>query len=128
MRAFLIRFGLGHHRSPRAHYAPWPLNGYPVGQRISRWVAANWRPMFNAEARLYLDGCADDLRFAASMPLIADERLVGVLAVYSAEPFGDAQARRLETITPHVAATLAAVADAGQGRLLTRDLKVVARR
>jgi GAF domain-containing protein len=100
-----------------------------VGQRVSGWVAANWRPMFNADARLDLADRAGDLRFAASMPLIDDGRLIGVLALYSAEPFGDAQTRRLEMITPHVAASLAAVGDdARPSRTAARDLRVVARR
>ncbi|HUE88922.1 MAG TPA: HD domain-containing phosphohydrolase [Vicinamibacterales bacterium] len=99
-----------------------------VGHRVSGWVAANWRPMFNADARLDLDDRDTDLRYAASMPLIDNERLVGVLALYGAEPFGDAQARRLEMITPHVAAALASVGEAGQGRAVSRELKVVARR
>lgn len=99
-----------------------------IGQRISGWVAANRRPMFNAEANLELDQCHDDLRFAASMPLIAEDRLVGVLALYSAESFGDAQTRHLEMITPHLSDALASVGDAGQGRVVQRDLKVVARR
>jgi GAF domain-containing protein len=99
-----------------------------IGQRVSGWVAANWRPMFNAEARLDLDDRNDDVRFAASMPLVADDRLVGVLTLYSAEPFAETQTRRLEMITPHVAAALGSVAEPGHSRTVTRELKVVARR
>jgi putative nucleotidyltransferase with HDIG domain len=99
-----------------------------VGQRVSGWVAANWRPTFNADARLDLDDRSDEVRFVASMPLIADDRLVGVLTLYSAEAFGDAQTRRLEMITPHVAAALGSVADPGHTRQAARELKVVARR
>jgi putative nucleotidyltransferase with HDIG domain len=97
-----------------------------VGHRISGWVAANWRPMVNAEARLDLDERTDDLRFALSVPLVAENRLLGVLTIYAAEPFGDLQSRRVEMISPHLAAALASVETPAQKP--QRDLRVIARR
>ena len=61
-----------------------------VGERITGWVAANSRPMADANAALDLGtGFEDALRFALSMPLVAERDVVGVLTLYSPEPFGD---------------------------------------
>jgi putative nucleotidyltransferase with HDIG domain len=97
-----------------------------VGQRVSGWVAATWQPMVNADARLDLDDAAGDLRYAMSVPLVAENRLVGVLAVYGDEPFADRQSRQIEMITPHLAGALA-VAEAPTAKP-QRELRVVARR
>lgn len=97
-----------------------------VGHRVSGWVAATWQPMVNAEARLDLDGTVGDLRYAMSVPLVAESRLLGVLTIYTAEQFGDLQSRRIEMITPHLASALAvAEPPAHKSR---RELRVVARR
>jgi putative nucleotidyltransferase with HDIG domain len=87
------------------------LSGLTIatGERISGWVAANWRPMVNAEARLDLGDDTRDLRYALVLPLCAGQRLVGVLALYAVEPFEDLQSRRVEMIAPHFAAALASV-------------------
>lgn len=97
-----------------------------IGHRISGWVAANWRPMINAEARLDLDDLADELRYALSVPLVAENRMLGVLTIYSAEQFSDLQSRRIEMITPHLATSLASV-DLSEQKP-PRELRVVARR
>jgi hypothetical protein len=98
-----------------------------IGHRVSGWVAANWQPMVNAAAPLDLDDLAEDLRHTLSMPLVADNRLLGVLTIYGAEPFGDVQSRRVEMITPHLATALASV-DTPAAPKSGRDLRVVARR
>jgi putative nucleotidyltransferase with HDIG domain len=98
-----------------------------IGYRVSGWVAANWQPMVNADAKLDLDGLAEDLRFALSMPLVAENRLMGVLTIYSHEQFGDLQSRRVEMITPHLAAALASI-DGASTPKSGRELRVVARR
>jgi hypothetical protein len=77
-----------------------------IGYHVSGWVAANWVPMVNADAQLDLDVRTGDLRYALSMPLIADYRLSGVLTLYSAEPFGDAILHRVESVMPSLAASL----------------------
>jgi putative nucleotidyltransferase with HDIG domain len=98
-----------------------------VGYRVSGWVAANWQPMINAAAPLDLDKLAEDLRYALAVPLVAENRLVGVLAIYNAEPFGDLQSRRVEMIAPHLATALAS-AESQPTSKSSRDLRVVARR
>jgi putative nucleotidyltransferase with HDIG domain len=97
-----------------------------VGHRVSGWVAANWQPMVNAAAGLDLQGLAPDLRFTLSVPLVADNRLAGVVTIYSSEMFGDVQCRRVEMVTPHLAAALASVESTPAKS--SRDLRVVARR
>jgi hypothetical protein len=99
-----------------------------IGYRVSGWVAATWQPMFNAQAGLDLEGAAEDLQYAVSLPLVTDGRLAGVLTLYSAEQFGDLQCRRLEMVTPHLAAALAMVETAAAAPKVARDLRVVARR
>jgi hypothetical protein len=98
-----------------------------VGYRVSGWVAANWRPMINADAQLDLAGDAEDLRYAISIPLVAENRLVGVLTAYSVEQFAEAESRRLEIVTPHMATALASVENAPAHKS-SRELRVVARR
>ena len=98
-----------------------------VGYRVSGWVAANWQPMVNAAAQLDLDALAEDLQYALAVPLVAENRLAGVLAIYCVEPFGDLQSRRVEMITPHLAIALASV-DSTATPKSSRELRVVARR
>lgn len=98
-----------------------------VGRRVSGWVAANRRPMMNADAPLDLAELAEDLRYALSLPLLAEARLVGVLTLYAVEQFSDVQVRQLEMIVPHLATAVAAV-DNEPARPAGRDLRVVARR
>jgi putative nucleotidyltransferase with HDIG domain len=99
-----------------------------VGYHVSGWVAANGQPMINADAGLELGPVATGLRYVISMPLVADARLVGVLAIYSADPFSDLQTRRVEIITPHLASAVAGVDSTPSVKAPVRDLRVVARR
>ena len=81
-----------------------PAMTIPVGERITGWVAANSRPMADANAALDLGtGFDDALRFALSMPLVAEGGVVGVLTLYAFEPFGDQLALNVEMIGPHLA-------------------------
>jgi hypothetical protein len=92
-----------------------------IGFQVSGWVAANWVPMINADAQLDLDLRAEELRYALSMPLIADNRLAGVLTLYSTEPFGDVVLQRVEVLMPVLAANVASHEDSptvGPHRLL----------
>jgi putative nucleotidyltransferase with HDIG domain len=99
----------------------------PVSERVAGWVAANWRPMINAEARLDLGAGTEDLRHAVAMPLIAQGVLVGVMALYSSQSFSDDRARRLEMIAPHLATSLAATTQDG-GRQSRPELRIVSSR
>jgi putative nucleotidyltransferase with HDIG domain len=98
-----------------------------VGHRVSGWVAANWQPMVNAQAQLDLEELTGELRYAIALPLVAENRLTGVLTIYSAEQFVDVQSRRVEIITPHLATALASI-ESPAPQKSARDLRVVARR
>jgi len=81
-----------------------------VGDRISGWVAANGRPMVDADAALDLGRGFDDVaRFAVSVPLATERGLTGVLTLYGLEPFRHQLALTIEMIAPHLAKALAAV-------------------
>jgi hypothetical protein len=98
-----------------------------VGYHVSGWVAANWVPMVNADAQLDLDIRAHDLRYALSMPLICDHRLVGVLTIYSVEPASDVLLQRAELMMPALAEALAPPVDV-DAPALVRNLRLVIRR
>lgn len=97
-----------------------------IGYQVSGWVASNWVPMVNADAQLDLDIRAEELRYALSMPLITDHRLMGVLTLYNAEPFGDVMLQHIELVMPALAANLA---DAGGAPTVavSRDVPLVYR-
>jgi putative nucleotidyltransferase with HDIG domain len=98
-----------------------------IGYRVSGWVAANWQPMINADAGLDLEKLAEDLRYVLAVPLVAENRMLGVLSIYGVEQFTDLQSRRVEMITPHLATALASTEVAVSPKS-SRDLRVVARR
>jgi GAF domain-containing protein len=106
------------------------LSGLSIGvsERVSGWVAANWRPMINAEAQLDLGPAADDLRYAAVIPLVSQGVLAGVMALYSPAVFTDDRVRRLEMIAPHLAAALAPVHGEAVRRGGRPELRVVSSR
>src|SRR5262249_11508967 len=57
-------------------------------QRLTGWAAANGRTMVNSDARLDLDHAGEDgLRFALAVPLLSEGSVVGVITLYSPEPF-----------------------------------------
>jgi putative nucleotidyltransferase with HDIG domain len=64
---------------------------HPVGHGVSGWVAATRQPILNSDPKLDLGSIADTrgLRSAASMPLLIDDQLVGVLTVYSEHSAAD---------------------------------------
>ncbi len=98
-----------------------------VGYQVSGWVAANLVPMVNADAQLDLDLRADELRYALSMPLLHEHRLMGVLTVYSADPFTDRVLQRVELLMPQLAASLGR-SDDTPTQSFVRDLRLVSGR
>jgi putative nucleotidyltransferase with HDIG domain len=67
-----------------------------LGEHLSGWVAANGRPMLNANAALDLaalvSGAAPTLKTCLSVPLYFEaERLAGVLSLYSVDRFTNDQ-------------------------------------
>jgi putative nucleotidyltransferase with HDIG domain len=105
------------------------ISGLTIGvsERVSGWVAANHRPMLNAEAQLDLGDAAEDLKCAVAMPLMAAHGLAGVMALYAPAPFSDDRARRLEMIAPHLATSLAAATQEAP-RQSRPELRVVSSR
>jgi putative nucleotidyltransferase with HDIG domain len=112
----------------------------PVGQRLSGWVAASRQAVANSDAALDLQGLGERatpaLRSCSSVPLLMGESLVGVLTIYSPHPeaFDETRVRVVQTIAPHIATALHAVArpdaaDPGTGEraTTTRDLRLVRR-
>jgi GAF domain-containing protein len=91
-----------------------------VGERITGWVAANSRPMADANAALDLGtGFEDTLRYALSMPLVGEGGIVGVLTLYAPQPFGDQLALTVEMIGPHLARAVTAAVTAEVTGLVT---------
>jgi GAF domain-containing protein len=72
------------------------------GERLSGWVAANRQTILNSDPMLDLGEVSAQttppLRNAVSVPLVAENELLGVLALYSAtEGFTDAHRQIVET-------------------------------
>ncbi len=81
----------------------------PRGQRLTGWVAANKQSILNSDPVLDLGEAASRhakprLRSCLSTPLVSDNHLVGVLAVYSVTPeaFTEDHLRLLEVIARQV--------------------------
>jgi putative nucleotidyltransferase with HDIG domain len=83
----------------------------PLGQRLSGWVAANRETIVNSDPALDLGEAARShslaLKSCISTPLLADEELVGVLALYSREPnaFSEVHQRVIEVVSHEIAHT-----------------------
>jgi putative nucleotidyltransferase with HDIG domain len=91
-----------------------------VGERITGWVAANARSMVDADAALDLGKGFDDVvRFAASIPLMTEGGVIGVLTLYSSERFGHQLALTIEMIGPHLGRAVASAAAAEQAGVAT---------
>jgi hypothetical protein len=80
-----------------------------TGERLSGWVAANHQVIANSQAQLDLgvEAPLAGLTFCLAVPLVADDKAVGVLSLYGPEPFKDEQSQALQVVAPHVAQMLA---------------------
>jgi diguanylate cyclase (GGDEF)-like protein len=82
-----------------------------LGQRLSGWVAANRQTISNSDPFLDLGDIARGpglmLNSTLSTPLIADDKLVGVLALYSKDHngFQDTHRRVIEMVAGEIART-----------------------
>jgi diguanylate cyclase (GGDEF)-like protein/putative nucleotidyltransferase with HDIG domain len=80
-----------------------------LGQRLSGWVAVNRQTISNSDPVLDIGDAAKSpgmtLRSTLSTPLIADQKLVGVLSLYASEPdaFSDAHRRIIEALVREIA-------------------------
>jgi len=84
----------------------------PVGERLSGWVAANRRPMVNADPMLDLHDTAAaklPLKSCLSLPLLSNGQLLAVLTLYAdvESAFEGSQQALLELVGPEVAESLA---------------------
>jgi len=89
----------------------------PLGQRLSGWVAANRQTICNSDPVLDLGEIArasdPRLRSCLSTPLLYEERLVGVLSLYSTivDGFSEDHRKILETVGRQVAHTFKCAAE-----------------
>jgi len=101
-----VRFAAGDHADAVRHVTR------PIGTGIAGAVAVHWKPMVNGDPAFDLGRCAIDpaspLRSCLAMPLVADESLIAILAVYSSAPaaFSPDHARLLELVAAWLAESL----------------------
>lgn len=99
----------------------------PLGHRITGWVAANRQTILNSDPVLDLGDVARSsrprLRSCLSTPLIQDERLVGVLSLYSSarDAFSENHRRIAEAVAKQVAGTIKSAAEHEQKEAYLRD-------
>jgi len=89
----------------------------PLGQRLSGWVAANRQTISNSDAALDL-GDIDlgvTLKSCLSSVLVADDALVGVLTLYSADSnaFGDVHRQVVEGTARHISRAMRTATTSG---------------
>ncbi len=95
----------------------------PLGERSSGWVAANRQTILNSDPVLDLGEIARSmqprLKSCLGTPLVSDDRLVGVLALYSTarNAFTEDHRRIVEVVSRQVSKTLANVVDFDRQRL-----------
>lgn len=82
-----------------------------LGDRLTGWVAANNSPVANSDARLdFASSSCGALRYAAATPLNVEGRLIGVLTLYAADPFGEHQIRMLTALASPLAVAISTIA------------------
>ena len=82
-----------------------------MGERLTGWVAEHAHPIINSEAALDLGHGAAlaNVERCLSVPLLHDDRVVGVLSLYGADAFRDDQAQTIQLVAPSLAQMFAAV-------------------
>jgi GAF domain-containing protein len=83
-----------------------------IGERLTGWVAENAQPIVNSEAALDLGHGAAlaKLDQCLSVPLMHNDRLVGVLSLYATAAFDEEQARTIQLVAPSLGQMFAAIA------------------
>jgi diguanylate cyclase (GGDEF)-like protein/putative nucleotidyltransferase with HDIG domain len=85
----------------------------PVGMGLSGWVAENVKPILNGNPAVESGHLEQPCRFttmgsAVSVPLVAGERLIGVMSLYQADKdaFSNDDLRVLSSVAPKIAQTV----------------------
>jgi GAF domain-containing protein len=84
----------------------------PIGTGIAGAVSVHWKAMVNGDPAFDLGKCAIDpvhpLRSCLAMPLVADESLIAILAIYSAAPaaYSEDHARLLDLVAERLAESI----------------------
>ncbi len=77
-----------------------------LGQSLSGWVAANRQTIINSDAALDLGEIASQfrpaLRNCLAVPVATGKQLIGVLSLYSADPFSAADERLCKTLLAEI--------------------------
>jgi putative methionine-R-sulfoxide reductase with GAF domain len=98
-----VRFAAGDHAEAIRHVTR------PIGTGIAGAVAVHWKAMVNGDPAFDLGRCAIDsahpLRSCLAMPLVADESLIAILAIYSEAPaaYSNDHARLLDLVAARLA-------------------------
>lgn len=98
-----VRFAAGNHADAIRQVTR------PIGTGIAGAVAVHWKAMVNGDPAFDLGRCAIDsahpLRSCLAMPLISDESLIAILAIYSHAPaaYSDDHARLLDLVAARLA-------------------------
>jgi putative nucleotidyltransferase with HDIG domain len=100
----------------------------PMGQRLSGWVAAQRHAILNSDPALDLYDRGVTFGSTLSIPLLDEERVVGVLSVYAEErnAFTQHQQRVLQMFAPYLTQILSSATDA-ETRALQTGRKVASR-
>ena len=89
-----------------------------VGERLTGWVAENAQPIINSEATLDLGRGAAlaKVDHCLAVPLMHHDRMVGVLSLYAAEAFAEAQAQAIQLVAPSLGQMFAALSPASPSK------------
>jgi putative nucleotidyltransferase with HDIG domain len=91
----------------------------PLGERLSGWVAATGQSVVNSDARLDLDEAVRDqspLRSALAVPIMTEDRAIGVISFYACEPnaFDETHRRLVAAAGLAVAPSLMEIGETGR--------------
>ncbi|MEQ1759928.1 MAG: HD domain-containing phosphohydrolase [Vicinamibacterales bacterium] len=100
----------------------------PMGQRLSGWVAAQRHAILNSDPALDLYDRGVTFGSTLSIPLVEDERVVGVLSAYAEgrNTFTEHQQRVLQMFAPYLTQILSSAIDS-EARTLKSGRRAAAR-
>ncbi len=100
----------------------------PMGQRLSGWVAAQRHAILNSDPALDLYDRGVTFGSALAVPLVDDDRIVGVVSVYASErnAFTENQQRVLQMFAPYLTQIFSTANDA-EARALKSGRRLASR-